>query len=289
MLETRNLYKDYINSVQSKIATVTVKIEQYYASQEYLKNCIINNRAEFEDLGINLDNLFSNPYIAYAKIKELVDNGQLTRVAHYVKSYVLSVRYLNLHKLLFDRLNKCIMPYEAYLKILGASNFEISKHILAGGIYTFGHVGKIYIKEKARTFFFKGRKANLPIDWGLSNKYKAELIKQGKIPYDKYNAPNGVKWHIYHDSDYAYWFWWEAGPIQNRSYFKFIPTDFCNTRNRKTDVLLSKCKTKEDICNSTEIGILDKMLLLMKFDPLHYLNYKRLEKEEVKQLETVNI
>jgi hypothetical protein len=77
--------------------------------------------------------------------------------------------------------------------------------------------------------------------------------------------------------------------IQNRSYFKFIPTDFCNTRNRKTDVLLSKCKTKEDICNSTEIGILDKMLLLMKFDPLHYLNYKRLEKEEVKQLETVNI
>ena len=76
MLETRNLYKDYINSVQNKIAAVTVKIEQYSGSQEYLKNCIINNRSEFEDLGINLDNLFSNPYIAYVNIIQIKEAGK---------------------------------------------------------------------------------------------------------------------------------------------------------------------------------------------------------------------
>lgn len=289
MLETRDLYKDYINSIQSKINAVTVKIEQYYGSQEYLKNCIINNKSEFDKLGVNIDTLFANPYIAYIKIKELVDNGQLNRVAHYVKSYSLSVRYLTLHKLLFDRLNKSLIPYETYLKMLAASNLEIAKYILAGNVYTFGHVGKLYIREKARTFFFKGRKANLPVDWGLSNKYKAELIKQGKTPYDSVTAPHGIKWHCYHDSDFAYWFWWEAGPIVNRAFFKFYPSKFCRKgQDRHNMNFLREVKCKEDIYNATNLGTLDKMLLLMRFDPLHFINYKRPEKEVTKEVQLVN-
>lgn len=290
MLETRDLYNDYISSIKAKIDAVSIKIGQYHGSQEYLRNCIINNRAKFEELDIDIDNLFANPYIAYAKIKQIVDNGQLTRVAHYVKSYVNSLRYLTLHKLLFDRYNKCLMPYEAYLKLLGCSNFEIAKHIVKGGYYTFGNVGKLYVREKARTFLFKGRPVKQPIDWGLSNKYKAELIEQGKVPYDQNSAPHGVKWHIYHDSDYAYWFWWEAGAIQNRGFFKFFPSSFINYKDRKNNTFLTTCKSEDDIINSTKIGNLDKILMLMKFNPLYYLNYRRSEKmKEVHHYDFINI
>ena len=279
MLETRDLYNNYIDEIQNKINLVNLKINQYCGSIEYLKTAILNNKSEFEAVNISVDTLFSNPYIAYAKIKEIVDNGKLSKVAHYVKSYVNSVRYLTLHKLLYERLNKAIMPYEIYLKLLGHSNLEISKHILQGGYYTFGRVGKIYINEKARTFLFKGRCVKLPIDWGMSNKYKARLIEDGKVPYDKTNAPNGVKWHIYHDSDFGYWFWWTSNIyLKNRRFFKFLPSKFVRRGNRKNIPF----KNTDEIYNTTEIGILNKMLELMKLDTIHFLNYRRPETSKTK-------
>lgn len=286
MLETRDMYKDYINSINTKINMVNIKIQQYYASQEYIKTCIINNRTEFEKVNVNIDTLFSNPYIAYAKIKDLVDTGNLSRVAHYVQSYVRSINYLTLHKKLHERLTKSLMPYEVYLKILGYSNFEIAKYILLGGIYSFGNLGKLYIREKARTFLFKGKPVKLPVDWGTSNKFKKELIQQGRTPYNKENAPSGIKWHSYHNSDFAYWFWWEAGAIINRRFFKFYPSKHCKVGNSsKIDDFYKTCKVKEDILNTTKIGILNKMLLLIRFDPLHYLNYRRPEREKKKVFE----
>jgi hypothetical protein len=291
MLETKDLYKDYISGIQLKMTAISVKIDQYYKSQTYLRTCIYNNKGEFEKLGISVDNLFSNPHIAYAKIKDFVDNGQLTRVAHYVKSYVNSVKYLNLHKLLYDRLSKALIPYELYIKVIAYANLEIAKYILEGGIYKFGHVGKLYIKEKPRTFMYNGKPVQLPVDWGMSNKYKQELIKQGKVPYDSVKAPNGVKWHCYHDSDFGYWFWWEAGPIPHRAFFKFYPSKFCKVRqDRRNATFLKQCKSKDEIYNGTNLGLLDKMLLLMRFDPLHFINYRRAEKEKepIKELELVN-
>lgn len=271
MLETKDLYKDYIDAINTKIVMVDIKIGQYIGSQEYIRTCIVNNRAEFENVNVDIDVLFANPYIAYAKIKTLVDNGQLTRVAHYIKSYVTSIQYLNTHKLLKERLTKSIMPYEVYLKLIGYSNFEIAKHILKGGIYKLGHVGKIYIKQKARTFIFMGRPCKLGVDWGLSNKYKAQLIAEGKVPYDSNTAPDGVKWHIYHNSDYAYWFWWESGNIPNRLFFRFIPSKF--TRPSKKPFT-----SAEEIYETREIGIVNKMWELIRSDSMHFMNYKRPEK-----------
>jgi len=285
MLETRDLYKDYIQGIEERLVLVTTKIAQYETSIEYFKQCIINNRFDFEHIGVNIDTLFANPPIAFIKIKDLVLNGQLSRVAHYVKSYSNAVRYLKLHILLQKRLNKSIMPFEAYRVILASANSKIASHILKGGSYRLGNVGTLYILEKARTFLYNGKPVKLPVDWGLSNKYKKQLLDSGKIPYDLNAAPNGTKWHIYHNSDYAYWFWWERGAIPNRGFFKFIPSKFCKIgQNRKSSAFLATCKSKEDILNATNIGNIDKMLLLMKFDPFHFLNYKHPEKVKHKQV-----
>lgn len=287
MLETRDLYRDYIATVEAKISLVTAKIGQYYGSQDYLRTCIVNNRKEFENVGVNIDTLFKNPYIAYVKIKELVANGQLTRVEHYVKSYVNATQYITLHKLLHERLLKALMPYEVYLKLLGYSNIEIAKYILKGGYYSFGNAGRIYIKEKARAFLFNGKPVKLPVDWGNSKKYKAKLIEEGKKPYNQEEAPDGIKWHMYHNSDYGYWFWWEAGGIKNRGFFKFIPSNFRARGLKKNPIYNSM----NEIYETTEIGNVNKMFELMKFDSLHFLNYRRPEKvvsKEIHQFDYVN-
>ena len=290
MLETRDLYNDYITAVESKIATVAIKIGQYKGSQEYLRNCIINNRAEFEKLNVSVENLLSNPFIAYAKIKPLVDNGQFTRVAHYVKSYVLSLNYLTLHKKLHERLSKAIMPYEVYLKIIGYTNIEIAIHLLKGGYYSFGQAGRMYILEKPRLFFFMGKMVKLPVDWGLSVRHKKQLLQEGKVPYNSRTAPDGIKWHSYHDSDFGYWFWWEAGAIKYRGFMKFIPSNFRTRGENK-----KKFTSEDEILNTTIIGNVNKMVELMKINPLQYLFYSRTEwinKYEIRmhrhELNTVN-
>lgn len=285
MLETRDLYKDYIASIESKIAAVTVKIDQYNGSMNYLKNAIINNRAELESLEVNVEALLETPTLSYIKVKPLINNGQLTRVGHYIKMYTNAYNYLTLHKRLFEYYQKALMPYEVYLKLIASNNLEISKHILKGGIYTFGHVGRLYIREKARTFVYMGKKAKLPIDWGLSNKYKVALIENGLTPYDSKTAPDGIKWHIYHNTDFGYWFWWEMGIIKGRGFFKFYPSKFLRRYNKKGVPFTSK----EEIYNTTEIGILNKMLELMKIDPLHRLNYRRPEKVKKVEVKPVNI
>ena len=271
MLETRDLYKDYITAIESKKIAVANKLTQYQGSQEYLKNAIINSREEFEKLDVNIDTLFANPFIAYVKIKQLVENGHLTRVAHYVKMYVLAIKYYNLHKNLLDRLNKSVMPYEVYIKFLSNLNHEISIHLLEGGYYNFGAAGRMYILEKPRTFVFMGKKVKLPVDWGFSKKVKKQLIEDGKTPYDSRTAPDGVKWHYYHDTDFAYWFWWEAGAIKNRAFMKFIPSNFKNRQDKYT------FNTIEEILQSTKIGNVNKMVRLLKIDPLYYLRYRRPE------------
>jgi hypothetical protein len=271
MLETKDLYKDYIIAIESKKLAVTIKLGQYQGSQEYFKNCIINNKEEFEQLNINVDTLFANPFIAYAKIKQLVENGQLNRVAHYVKSYVLAIKYYTLHKHLLDRLNKSIMPYEVYRQMIINLNGEISKHLLEGGYYNFGAAGRMYILEKPRTFFFMGRKVSLPVDWGFSKKVKKQLIEDGKTPYDSRTAPDGIKWHYYHDTDFGYWYWWEAGAIKNRAFMRFVPSNF---KNRKGQY---KFESIDEILNTTKIGNVNKMVALLRFDPLYYLKFRRLE------------
>lgn len=280
MLESRDLYRDYINSIQNRLNTITIKLDQYTGSINYLKNCITNNQVEFEKEGVSITTLFAAPFIAYSKIKPLVDTGKLTRVAHYVRSYTNANLYYNTHKLLYDRLTKSIMPYETYLKFLFILNSEIAKYILNGGYYNFGQLGRIYICEKPRAFLFKGKPVKLPIDWGASNKYKQYLIDNGKVPYDSVSAPDGIKWHIYHDSDYAYWFIWEKLAFKNKAFFKFCPSKFV----RRGKAKLIPFTSKEQILNSSEIGNINKMVELLKFDTLHFINYKRPEKIKKNEL-----
>lgn len=288
MLVSKNLYNDYINSINYRISVTAEKIENYKKTIEYCKDVISANSIEFEKAGVSIDNLFSNAPIAYIKIKPLVEFGYLSNVEQYVKSYANATKYLNLHNKILERLLKCIIPYETYRRILYEANEQIAKYILNGGVYTFGNLGSIYIIEKPRVFFDRdGEPVCGNVNWDLSFKYKQHIIDKGLIPYSASYAPNGVKWLQFYDDDLVYWFKWSKLFFKNKGLFKFVPSKYVRRGERKK----IGWSSKEEILNSREIGNIQKMWYLMNFDKDHHLLYKKkrnIEKKDyIKELETV--
>ena len=89
------------------------------------------------------------------------------------------------------------------------------------------------------------------IDWGESNKYKKELLKEGK---DLYNSETGkgIKWNIYHTDSFYCKYYWRKGKckVSNKSVYRFDAT-----RGIK--------------------GNKEKLIYLLKNDELAYLKFKK--------------
>ena len=92
---------------------------------------------------------------------------------------------------------------------------------------------------------------NPKVDWGESNKYKQELLEQGKKLYNA-ETGEGVKWHIYYTDGYYCKFYWRKGKcrIPNKSVYRFDAT-----RGIK--------------------GNKEKLINLLKTDDLAYLKFKK--------------
>jgi hypothetical protein len=89
------------------------------------------------------------------------------------------------------------------------------------------------------------------IDWGESNKYKKELLKEGKELYDVITG-KGTKWHIYHTDEFYCKYYWRKGKckVANKSVYRFDAT-----RGIK--------------------GNKEKLIHLLKKDDLAYLTFKK--------------
>ena len=66
---------------------------------------------------------------------------------------------------------------------------------------------------------------NPGIDWGESNKYKAELLAEGTELYNK-DTDEGIKWHIYYtDSEYLKYYWRKGKcKVKNKTVYRFDAT-----------------------------------------------------------------
>ena len=89
------------------------------------------------------------------------------------------------------------------------------------------------------------------IDWGESNKYKAELLKENKQIYNS-ETGEGVKWHIYYTDEFYCKYYWKKGKckVKNKSVYRFDAT-----RGVK--------------------GNKEKLIHLLKTDDLAYLKFKK--------------
>ena len=99
-------------------------------------------------------------------------------------------------------------------------NIEIIKDILNGNTFDMGNnLSTLSIVRKERD------PRNPRVDWGESNKYKKELLEEGKELYNA-ETEQGIKWHIYYTDGYYCKFYWRKGKcrIPNKSVYRFDAT-----------------------------------------------------------------
>lgn len=89
-----------------------------------------------------------------------------------------------------------ILSYIKYKEVVSLFMKEIIEKIIKVG-YEFSmpyHVGLIKVVQLERIITVKeDGKIRASIDWGESNKLKAKLIKEGKVPLEAYKDENGKK------------------------------------------------------------------------------------------------
>ena len=135
---------------------------------------------------------------------------------------------------------------ETFKNICNQFNIMIMDYILEGKEFNMGY------NLSTLSIVRRERDPRTPrINWGESNKYKKELVEQGKKLYSA-DTDSGEKWHIYYtDSEYCRYYWNKSGcKVQNKSVYKFVPT-----RGLK--------------------GNKEKLIHMLKSDELAYLKFKK--------------
>lgn len=109
---------------------------------------------------------------------------------------------------------------DLFVALCGEFNMAIIDYLLEGKEFQMGH------NLSTLSIVRKDRDPRIPaIDWGESNKYKAELLAEGKELYNK-ETGKGVKWHIYYtDGEYLKYYWRKGKcKIKNKSVYRFDAT-----------------------------------------------------------------
>jgi hypothetical protein len=143
-----------------------------------------------------------------------------------------------------------------YREIISRICKKVSNQIISGSLFNLQNtLGYIRIKKIRRNY-----KKSVP-DWGASNREKAHLILQGKVPKDQ-DHPEGENWIIFYtDPWYLRWAWVKAGVcrVKNQTVYLFRPT--ANRSKTAGDNTLGKLGNK---------GLL---VLANKLNPVLHYNY----------------
>ena len=146
----------------------------------------------------------------------------------------------------YTKESKNYVDKSIYNNIVQEFNMMIIDYILEGKEFNMGN------NLSTLSIIRRDRDPRSPrLDWGESNKYKKELLGEGKSLYNA-ETGEGVKWHIYHTDEYYCKYYWRKGKckIPNKSVYRFDAT-----RGLK--------------------GNKERLIYLLKEDDLAYLKFKK--------------
>ena len=109
---------------------------------------------------------------------------------------------------------------KVFVDICSEFNIMIMDYILSGKEFKMGHnLSTLSVVRMDRD------PRNPAIDWGESNKYKAELIANGDKLFDS-ESGEGIKWHLYYtDREYLKYYWRKGKcTVKNKSVYRFDAT-----------------------------------------------------------------
>ena len=115
-------------------------------------------------------------------------------------------------------------------------NIQIIEMILNGGVFTMGsNMSNLSIRRIERN------PSKPTVDWWESNRYKKELLEEGKTLYNN-NTGEGVQWLIYYTDPWYCKFHWEKHrcKIPNKTAYRFTPTRGVKGNKEKLSKLLKE-------------------------------------------------
>lgn len=123
-----------------------------------------------------------------------------------------------------------------FVDICRSFNMMIIDYILEGKEFNMGN------RLSTLSVVRKIRDPRVPaIDWGETNKYKTELLAEGKELYSS-ETGKGIKWHIYHtDHEYLKYYWRKGRcKVKNKSVYRFDATRGAKGNKEKLTELLKE-------------------------------------------------
>lgn len=208
MIELKTIYELYIGELVLKRNKIQDKLLEYLPKLETLTKLLINKEEIIRIyLELDLNTILSNTSEEKLKsikypIIPIYDEGKIINfdiLQLYIKQYTWVNKVITKHKKEIQNINTQIIPFTTFTKIINKVNTKIIDRIVEEN-YEFNPLssfGSLHV--------IKNENHNLRVNWGESNKRKAELIAEGKIPYKKADAEsnpnyNGIKWLSYHPS-----------------------------------------------------------------------------------------
>ena len=133
---------------------------------------------------------------------------------------------------------ECSKPVDSltFRDICSQFNIGIMDYILEGKEFNMGNnLSTISITRHDRD------PRNPRIDWGESNKYRKELLAEGKDIYDP-ETGKGEQWFIYHTDAFYCKFYWNKGrcKVKNKSVYRFDATRGIKGNKEKLIKLLNE-------------------------------------------------
>jgi len=221
-IKPREQWAMYNLSVQKEIKVIELKLKTINKSRNYLYAKLIKYKNAVNDFSHTSFNSVVNT-INLSKLNNFKASDLFLNQDKFIinwRAYIIINRQFHKFKKRLIVLNRRLLSFETWIKIVKKFNKNIVKEIVEEGYEFFmGHgLASIRIQRRIRE--------NPEINNPASYQRRKEIIAEGKIPYNKDTAPDGIKWRVYRTERYKFaWYWAKKSVnVKNAYYYTFQPT-----------------------------------------------------------------
>ncbi len=215
MIDLRLMYELYVKHLNFSIAQLLTDNESYIQSVDGVRELIVDNTIAID----RYCTVKTKTILAATSIKGMkdikfpsypvYDDGRevnCNALLMYIQKYIHFNSKVNTVNIKVRALKKQILPYTVYKAVITGFNKRIASKIVNNN-YEFNLIPSFGSISVVRTESLKKK-----VNWGASDKKKAEILAKGGIPYLKAEAENtpnykGEKWLVYHPLINFYFYW----------------------------------------------------------------------------------
>lgn len=273
------MYDVYIENLNNRKQDLAKVVRSTNNTLNYILDMLDNYEDEFAAYDLTKQQVLSKVYSGELTTKTITtvlhkttNNSCLRYIRLYIVTYARhhhakhKLKYLDLHE----------PPNSIFKNAIYTFNYNMVKEVLMGAKFRFGHkVGSIGIIEKERTYFLDGTEVTKNINWKESFAKRDAIIAEGKKPYHAKYEPDGIKWFVYHDEFYTYWYKWTSSIFNKlRLGSVFKPLAYVTVDRHERAKIEENVASVKEILDLEVFGPIEKLQLIKRKFPNHLLIFR---------------